>query len=234
MQHNFNEKKTEYSNKQGKELPVWQSPKYLDSKKKAIELIESEEYKNIIVDGDFWILMNETKSGKFVYTGLIISHNACLKINDVLPEEKKFHQKYCSEPKTITWDGNTVYYIEYRDDKGMLEYGEISMANCKNGYPLAMLNKRLFDRVVLKKSGIAQWGIYSDSEAEEFKEKIEPEETKEKPEETISTTDFSLLKTMFTQDEIKAMLDELGIAKASQMPKSYFESKVKGEGVKIF
>lgn len=54
------------------------------------------------------------------------------------------------------------------------------------------------------------------------------------PEETISTTDFSLLKTMFTQDEIKAMLDELGIAKASQMPKSYFESKVKGEGVQIF
>ena len=78
----FNEKEKEYSAKQGAEIPVWKSPKYEESKKKAIEMIDSGKYD--LTDGDFWILMNETKNGKMAYTGLIISHNGCLKINDKL------------------------------------------------------------------------------------------------------------------------------------------------------
>ena len=39
-------------------------------------------------EADFWILMNRTKAGdKMLYSGLIISHNGCLKINDNLPDE---------------------------------------------------------------------------------------------------------------------------------------------------
>ena len=76
----FNENKKEYSKKQGKEIEVWQSPKYIEARDKAIELINSKKYD--LTEGDFWILMNETKSGKMGYTGLIISHNGCLKIND--------------------------------------------------------------------------------------------------------------------------------------------------------
>ena len=36
---NFGEKKAEYSQKHGKDIPVWQSPKYLESKAKAEEII---------------------------------------------------------------------------------------------------------------------------------------------------------------------------------------------------
>lgn len=81
----FGEKKSEYSNKQGKEIPVWQSPKYIESRNKAIEIINSGKYG--LSEADFWILTNETKSGKMAYTGLIISHNGCLKINDALADK---------------------------------------------------------------------------------------------------------------------------------------------------
>lgn len=69
--YDFGEKVTEYSSKQKKEIPVWVSPKYTQSRAKAIEIIETYEHIN---SGDFWILMNESKNGKMVYTGLIISH----------------------------------------------------------------------------------------------------------------------------------------------------------------
>lgn len=83
MEYNFGENVEEYSQKQGKKIPVWQSDKYKESKKKACEIIESGKYG--LSPADFWILMNETKSGKMGYTGLIISHNGCLKINDNAP-----------------------------------------------------------------------------------------------------------------------------------------------------
>ena len=67
MDNRFNEKATEFSVKQGKEIPVWQSPKYAESKRKAIEMIDSGKYG--LSNGDFWILMNETKSGKMADTG---------------------------------------------------------------------------------------------------------------------------------------------------------------------
>ena len=54
MNHNFGEKEVEII--KGKELPVWQTPKYLKSKEKAIEMIESGKYN--LDDGDFWILQN--------------------------------------------------------------------------------------------------------------------------------------------------------------------------------
>ena len=40
--YNFGEKKEEYHAKIGKNIPVWQSDKYIQSKKKAIELIDSK------------------------------------------------------------------------------------------------------------------------------------------------------------------------------------------------
>lgn len=62
MEYNFNEKTAEWSAKQKKEIPVWVSPKYTQSRKKAIEIIEA--YKTVN-DGDFWILMNETKTERW-------------------------------------------------------------------------------------------------------------------------------------------------------------------------
>lgn len=179
--YNFGEKKTEYNAKLGKEVEVWQSPKYLEAKKKAIETLESDMYKGILSEGDFWILMNATKSGKMAYTGLIISHNGCLKINDVLPADKRFKPS-CVTLTETGYKGSLVYtYVN--DDQGIYEVGEVSDKNCTNAYPYAMALKRCMDRVILKSSKLAYSGIYSDSEAEEFKN--EPDETKtETPKET--------------------------------------------------
>ena len=156
----FNEQKEEYSRKQGGNIPVWQSPKYIQAREKAIELINSKKYD--LNEGDFWILMNETKTGKMQYSGLIISHNGCLKINDKL--ENKINPRNFILDKD-GYNGSLTY--TYIDDE-IYEVGEVSNNNCKNEYPYAMALKRCFDRVVLKKCKLAYEGVYSDSEADEF------------------------------------------------------------------
>lgn len=164
--YNFGEKPAEFSPKHGKELPVWQSPKYQQAKKKVIEMLESDPYKDVLDESDFWILMNVTKSEKMAYTGLIISHNGCLKINDTLPEDKRFR------PNCIAIDkegyAGSLVFIYACEDQGIFEVGEVSRSNLNNNYPYAMALKRCFDRVVLKISRLAYAGVYSDSEADEF------------------------------------------------------------------
>lgn len=167
MVHNFGEKQSEFHAKMGKELPVWQSPKYLEAKKKAIEIIECGKYN--VSDADFWILMNATKSGKMMYTGLIISHNGCLKINDVL--ESRFNPDCVSYDKD-GYNGSLVFSY-CNAEQGIYEVGEVSKSNCQNDYPYAMAYKRLFDRVVLKLSKLAYSGIYSDSESDEFMQRMD-------------------------------------------------------------
>ena len=46
-EYNFGEKKEEIIN--GRKLPVeWITPKYKEAKRKVIELLESEKYKNVL------------------------------------------------------------------------------------------------------------------------------------------------------------------------------------------
>lgn len=172
----FGEKTMEWSPKHGKDIPVWQSPKYKESKAKAEEIINSQKYG--VQTSDFWILMNVTKKEKMAYTGLIISHNGCLKINDCL--ESKF------DPSCVSLDKDgykgSLVYTYCNKDQGIYEVGEVSRANCKNEYPYAMAYKRLFDRVVLKLSKLAYAGIYSDSEADEFTQQLNAPEDKPKEE----------------------------------------------------
>lgn len=145
--------------------PVWQSPRYLASKTKAIEMIESDKYG--LNESDFWILKNLSRNKQSInYVGLIISHNGCLKINDALEDKDKFNPNNFHIEKSDYTGGLIGIY----QDDSLIEYGEITRENCKNAYPYAMLLKRTFDRVVLKKSKLAYAGVYSDSEAEEFKE----------------------------------------------------------------
>lgn len=184
--YNFGEKKTEFNAKLGKEVPVWLSPKYLEAKKKAIEALESEAYKNVLSESDFWILMNMTKSGKMAYTGLIISHNGCLKINDALSEEKRFKPSCMSLDKD-GYSGSLVYSYS-NDDQGIYEVGEVSAKNCANAYPYAMALKRCMDRVILKNSKLAYAGIYSDSEAEELNNEPKPTEDNKAQAEKPKTT----------------------------------------------
>ena len=175
----FGEKQNEYSAKHGKDIPVYQTPKYIESRAKAEEIINSNKYG--VLPSDFWILMNVTKNNKMAYTGLIISHNGCLKINDCL--ESKFDPA-CVELDKDGYKGSLVYTY-CNPDQGLYEVGEVNPSNCKNEYPYAMAYKRLFDRVVLKLSKLAYAGIYSDSEADEFAQQVtapdaEPPKPKEK------------------------------------------------------
>jgi hypothetical protein len=58
--------------------------------------------------------------------------------------------------------------FEYNDGE-LYEVGEASPRNCKNDYPWAMALKRCYDRVVLAKSKLSYYGVYSEVEADEFK-----------------------------------------------------------------
>ena len=192
----FNEQTEEYSNKKGEKIPVWQHPKYIQAKKKAIELIEKKEYG--LTEADFWILMNETKTGKMQYTGLIISHTGCLKINDKLEEKKKF------DPDSVIVDkegyDNTLVYTYINKEQKLYEVGEVSKVNCKNTYPYAMALKRCFDRVVLKNSKLAYESIYSDSEGADISDQ---NNEKERAEEKINKAKVDALKQSIANNKIK-------------------------------
>lgn len=192
--YDFGEKQQEYSKKDGKEIPVWKSPKYEQSKKAVIKMLESEQYKDILDESDFWILMNRTNNGKMAYTGLIISHNGCLKINDVLSDELKFNPKCVSWTNDEQYNGSLVFYYDSslmgeKDKQRIYEIGEVSSKNCTNDYPYAMALKRCMDRVILKNSKLAYSGVYSDSEAEEFKNDNEEKQKEETPKEEINNRD---------------------------------------------
>ena len=171
-EYNFGAQKMEYNSKARANTKTWESPKFLEGKKKAIELIDKTEYG--LTESDFWIL--KTYSAKTVtYAGLIISHNGCLKINDKLAAEAKF------VPSCVSWvrNGAGDLVLQYLNDKqGLLEFGEASIKNCTNAYPFAMVLKRLQDRVILKNSKIAFSGIMSEVESEEFKRTEREEQEK--------------------------------------------------------
>lgn len=170
----FGEKSNEYDAIGKREIPVSQMPKYKTGRDAAIKLLKDKDYMS---EADFWILKNRTKAGdKMLYSGLIISHNGCLKINDKLPDDQKF------KPECVTVNqagyGGALVFTYVCPEQGIYEVGEVTSKNCKNEYPYAMALKRCFDRVVLKQCKLAFDGVYSDSEAEEFKE-TPPGPTKE-------------------------------------------------------
>lgn len=235
--YNFGEKKTENIN--GKTLPVeFITPKYKEARNKAIELLESDKYKGILETSDFWILVNTyANKTKAMYSGLIISHDGCLKINDVLDEELKFKP----ECMTLDKDGyNGSLVFTYNCPKqGIYEVGEVSKENCKNDYPYAMALKRCMDRVILKNSKIAYSGIYSDSEADEFTKRIDEDVVEEKPKTTktattkktstktetkqkggdlpIQKTQVELIKKLYTAEELIPLMKKIGKVKIVEL-----------------
>lgn len=141
------------------------------------------------------------------YTGLIISHTGCLKINDKLEDDKKFN------PESVIIDkegyNNTLVYTYINKQQGLYEVGEVSNLNCKNSYPYAMALKRCFDRVVLKNSRLAYESIYSDSEGADItKEKIEETTAEEK----ISEKKVNALKQAIKNNKISNSVVKLILA----------------------
>ena len=219
--YDFGEK--EYEKNSGKKIPVIQTSKYLQAKENVISLLESEQYRNVLGQGDFWILMNFNRDKtECYYSGLIISHDALLKVNDTLDEKSKFNEKFCSQPIQCSFKETEILRMEYRDPRdGMFEVGEISVANCKNDYPFAMLLKRTFDRVVKRKAKLSM--VYSDSEAEEFKEpteeKKEPKAIDEQITKIISYKDVILDELMERQINRPSDVEKLTVTEASKLCK---------------
>ncbi len=229
--YNFGEKKQEYIN--GKTIPVeFITPKYKEARKKVIELLKSEKYKDVLEESDFWILVNTyADKTKAMYSGLIISHDGCLKINDVLEENLKF------KPECMTIDkegfNNSLVFTYNCPAQGIYEVGEVSKDNCKNDYPYAMALKRCMDRVILKNSKIAYSGVYSDSEADEFSKRIdETETTEETPKTTKKTTtkatskkneimiqenQIEIIKKLYTAEELKPLMKLIGKVKITEL-----------------
>lgn len=235
--YNFGEKKTENIN--GKTLPVeFITPKYKEARNKAIELLESDKYKGILETSDFWILVNTyANKTKAMYNGLIISHDGCLKINDVLDEELKFKPE-CMTLDKEGYNGSLVFTYNC-PKQGIYEVGEVSKDNCKNDYPYAMALKRCMDRVILKNSKIAYSGIYSDSEADEFTKRIDEDVVEEKPKTTktattkktstktetkqkggdlpIQKTQVELIKKLYTAEELIPLMKKIGKVKIVEL-----------------
>ena len=136
------------------------------------------------------------------YSGLIISHNGCLKINDCL--ESKF------TPSCVFFDKdgykNSLVYSYCNDEQGIYEVGEVSDKNCSNAYPYAMAYKRLFDRVVLKLSKFAYSGIMSDSESEDF---VQPETDTNAASPSRPKFKPNVYDTFSSDPEIRAMQEEV-------------------------
>lgn len=191
----FDEKKEEYSTKQGKNIPVFQSNKYISARKEAVKILDENKYG--LNESDFWILMNETKSGKMQYSGLIMSHTGCLKINDKLEDKLKFKPSCMS----VNENGykNELVFTYINEEQGLYEVGEVSQSNCKNDYPYAMALKRCFDRVILKNSKLAFNGIYSDSEGADIEKE---NDEKEMAEERINETKIEALKKAIKNHKI--------------------------------
>lgn len=234
--YDFGEKKEENIN--GKKIPVeFHTPKYKEAKNKAIELLESDKYKGVLEASDFWILVNTySNKTKAMYSGLIISHDGCLKVNDVLEDKLKFRPDCMSIDK----DGfnNSLVFTYICPEQGIYEVGEVSKDNCKNDYPYAMALKRCMDRVILKNSKIAYSGIYSDSEADEFSQRIDGEEkpveetkkttSKETPKETATKTkkkdelmiqesQVEIIKKLYTAEELMPLMRHIGKKKITEL-----------------
>lgn len=215
----FGEKKQE-KNRAGQTVDVWVLPKYEQSKAKALEIID--KYDNI-GEGDFWILKNETKSGTVMYSGLIISHNACLKINDALAEKDRFR------PDCVTVDkagyDNSLVYTYCCPEQGIYEVGEASPKNCKQAYPYAMAFKRCYDRMVLKASKLAYDGIYSENEADTFSRAENASEAELKAlGDKITKTHMEAMQEMIsaTNTDIDKLLEYYGVDALQNMTEAQY------------
>lgn len=174
-------------------VPVFLMPSYIEARNAAIILIEKHSEYGLL-DSDFWIQKTiSSDRSSIYYKTLILSHNGVRKINAGLPAEKQFNPYYLLKPETrnpetgtgeinlvkVGENSYTLTYFACPDAKhsGQQLYmvAEINPYNMTMpSYPFAILQKRLFDRVVLDNSGLAFGGIYGEDEAESFSKNAEP------------------------------------------------------------
>ena len=128
----------------------------------------------------------------------IMTHDAVRKVsNQPTPDG---HRVKCGTPPTIHKDGSTTGIIGNEvvlgnmfhliDGQGQSIHnayaiGEANTDNTKLPYPWAMAYKRMFDRGVLDVLGFAEMGMYSDVEADVFKQPVSERVAPEPPKNTV-------------------------------------------------
>lgn len=85
------------------------------------------------------------------------------------------------EPKVLNLEKDEIalYVNGHKGEFSAWAIGEASSKNCKNEYRWAMAEKRAKDRVILKLLGVAG-DVYSEEEADDFKQKHEKTEFEKK------------------------------------------------------
>ena len=158
----FGEKSPDFLD--GYTLPVERTSKYESARKAAIDAIQ----KFGLQESDFWIKkVLGWKKDKIVYTNLILSYSACLKINAKMPANRQFDPECVDQGSGA--DGGVLFLYRSKE-QGVFVTGEASRFNVGNcPYPGASAEKRLFCRVVTRLSGLYEEGIYSEVESEDFR-----------------------------------------------------------------
>ena len=104
-----------------------------------------------------------------VHNNIILTHDAVMRIAN--------YENIHFQPPTVYQTADSVALLvvgEKCNEKNevvncMWTFGEASGANCTNAYTWAMAEKRAKDRVTLMLIGAYEYGIYSDVEADEFR-----------------------------------------------------------------
>lgn len=164
----FGEKNVEniyvYSQGTTMNLPVVWTAKYEAARKAAVAAINAYG----LEPTDFWIKKSVSKfADACEYTNLIMSHSACIKVNEKQPPEKQFDPECVSE---CNGSEGGVAFVYRSKAQGLFKTGEATPRNAGCSYYYAVAEKRLFDRVVTALSGLYKDGVYSETESEDFRE----------------------------------------------------------------
>jgi len=147
---------------------------------------------------DFW---KHKQSGKW-----IITHDACEKIasieNIVMTDWKTLNSErdFCRFLITMS-----------KGDKVITSIGEASKENCQSRYYGMMGEKRGIDRCILKLINAYEYGIYSDSEADNFKKPIEEVKVAPIP---ATQKQKKLIMDLETQANVKRHIEFEGLTKS--------------------
>lgn len=99
----------------------------------------------------------------------IISHDACEKIASIEKIE-------LTDIKVLNSELGFARFIVSmkKGEKTIMSIGEADSRNCKNLYFGCMAEKRGIDRCILKLIDAYQYGVYSETESDDFENKTEP------------------------------------------------------------
>ncbi len=74
-----------------------------------------------------------------------------------------------SNPAEDKYVVRATAYKRSNPDVVTITYGEVSPKNNRNGYPIAMAEKRALSRAILKTSGLYAHGVFGEDESDSFK-----------------------------------------------------------------